>query len=97
MLSKIWGVLYFVLKDSLRAKSFFISWDNNVINYHFPKNKQLETIKIEEIQSLEISESKIEINMKNHEIKNINLDLVFLPKRKYIIEYFEWLESELHR
>ena len=73
--------MFFVLNNALKAKRFFISWSDDKINYHFPKNKESEIITIEEIHSMQINTSEIKIHMKNNEIKKINLNLVFLPKR----------------
>ncbi len=87
--------IFYILYSSLKFKKFYISWNNDEIIYHFPKGKQPESIRIDEIQSIHINEAEIEILLKDSELKIINLNYVFIPKRTYIKEYFESLRNTL--
>ena len=54
-----------------------------------PKTNKAEHIKIPEIDSVTIQDSKVRIEMQNSEIKFFNLNYFYFPDRQQIIEYFE--------
>lgn len=87
--------MFFMLKEALNSKKYFFCWDDKKISYYFPKDKQLQSIMIDEISSIKIKENQIEVVLKNQKTNTINLNFVFTPKRTHIKEYFELLSNSL--
>lgn len=89
------GITVFITWNALKSKRYFISWNEDRIRYHLPKNKQPEWIKISEIQSVDIGNTMVTVLLKNQEQKQINLNLFYLPKRSQVISYFQNLRENL--
>jgi len=78
-----------------KKEKYFVSWDDNEIQYLIPKNKEIETIKINDIHSIEKTNLEFKISLKNNEIKNFSFYYFFFPKRKEILDFFESLKSQV--
>ncbi|HDR51288.1 MAG TPA: hypothetical protein ENN90_06670 [Mariniphaga anaerophila] len=88
-------ITVFISWNALKSKRYFFSWDEHTIHYLLPKDKQLEWIKISEIQSIEIGDKEIVLSLRNKEEKRININYFYLPKRTQVISYFQQLKEKL--
>jgi hypothetical protein len=79
----------FIIQKNKFNRKYFVAWDDHEISYHLPKSKTPETIKIEDIKSINKSIGKVDIALWNGGIKQFNLNHFFFPERKIICEYFE--------
>src|SRR5690606_30836860 len=64
------GILgIFLARNNLKNLKYFVSWDDNEIQYLLPKNKEIQIIKIQNIQSVEKTNQEFRITLKDNEIK----------------------------
>lgn len=74
--------------DSLK---YFVSWDENKIQYHLPNNKEQEIIQLSEIRKINREPQKIRIELKTGEVKHFSFNYFYFPVRKTILDFFdEW-------
>ncbi len=85
----------FIARNNIKAVEYFVSWDNNEIRYQLPDIKTLETIKIEDIKSVEKAPQEIQIKLNNNEIKHFKFVYFYFPKRTTILDYFESLKTQV--
>lgn len=87
------GILgIFLARNNLKNLKYFVSWDDNEIQYLLPKNKEIQIIKIQDIQSFEKTNQEFRIVLKNNEIKNFSFIYFYFPTRQTILDYFETLQ-----
>lgn len=87
------GILgIFIARNNLKNLKYFVSWDDNEIQYLLPKNKEIQIIKIQDIQSVEKTNQEFRIELKNNEIKNFSFIYFYFPTRQTILDYFETLQ-----
>ena len=87
------GILgIFLARNNLKNLKYFVSWDDNEIQYLLLKNKEIQIIKIQGIQSVEKPNQEFRIVLKNNEIKNFNFIYFYYPTRQTILNYFETLQ-----
>lgn len=87
------GILgIFLARNNLKNLKYFVSWDDNEIQYLLPKNKEIQIIKIQDIQSVEKTNQEFRIVLKNNEIKNFSFIYFYFPTRQTILDYFETLQ-----
>lgn len=91
------AVIIFIGFQGLRNSKYFVAWTENEFNYLLPKNKQMETVPVSEIESIQFEKHIIKITLKNGEQKHFNLNYLFLPKRRQVSEYFESLNSQINQ
>jgi hypothetical protein len=84
----------FIARNNIKAVKYFVSWDDNEISYQLPDNETLETIKIEDIKSIEKAPQEIKIKLNNNEIKHFKFVYFYFPKRTTILNYFELLKTQ---
>ena len=74
VLSGDWSSVFFIIQgllfilmgySNLRIRKYFIEWDENEINFLLPGIRYTETIKLDEIKSVNIRLFEIELNMTN--------------------------------
>lgn len=87
------GILgIFLARNNLKNLKYFVSWDDNEIQYLLPKNKEIQIIKIQDIQSVEKTNQEFRIVLKNNEIKNFSFIYFYFPTRQTILDFFETLQ-----
>jgi hypothetical protein len=90
------GVIWILMiRDSMKKEKYFVSWNDREINFLLPKSDKEESVRIENIKSLKISRSNIEIGLKNNESRHFNLNYFFYPERQVIIDFFEDINRKL--
>ena len=84
------GILgIYISLNAFRSKKYFVEYDDLELRYYLPKTNKAEHIKIPEIDSVTIQDSKVRIEMQNNEVKFFNLNYFYFPERRQIIEYFK--------
>jgi hypothetical protein len=86
---------FWIVWDSMKKSKYFVTWNESEINYLLPKSDHTESIKIENIQSISINRSEINIELNNNHKKHFNLNHFFFPERKQIVGFFEGLKIDL--
>ena len=87
----------FIIRKNKFNRKYFVAWDDQEINYHLPKSKTPETIKNEDIKSIKKSIGKVDIELRNGDIKQFNLNHFFFPERKTIGEFFDEINKGLSK
>ncbi|HEY5592160.1 MAG TPA: hypothetical protein VIK55_14240 [Paludibacter sp.] len=83
------GILFFLLGYSnLIYGKYFIEWNDEELKYLLPKNKHAETIKISDIEAIEIKLFEISIQLPGSN-KKLNLENVRFKELKSIKTKFE--------
>ncbi len=86
-----WGVgLY-----SIGNEKYFVEWDDEIIRWWLPRRKEIETIRIEDIRSVEIQKMQIVLTLE-HKQKMLNLKFFFYPERRMIVDKFENIQQSLN-
>jgi hypothetical protein len=90
------GVIWiFMIRDSMKKEKYFVSWSDSEINFLLPKSDKEVSVRIDNIKSLKISRSNIEIGLINNESRHFNLNYFFFPERQVIIDFFEDINRNL--
>ena len=84
-----------IIWDSAKKAKYFVEWNNSEINYLLPKSDKTESIKFENIKSIDVNPSDVIITLNNSEIKHFDLSLFFFPERQVIIDFFEENKGKL--
>ncbi|MBZ4675482.1 MAG: hypothetical protein JG782_101 [Anaerophaga sp.] len=84
----------FALAKSLQDQKYYISWNEEEINFLLPKQKKPECVRVIDIKDIFITDREIKMILNNNQQKSINLNLFFLPKRDIVKNYFEILSKE---
>lgn len=87
-------ISFFIVWDSMKKAKYFVAWNEYEVWFLLPKSAQTESIKIENIKSVEMKQSEIIIELHNHEKKYFNLNYFFYPERKMIIDFFEGIKKQ---
>ena len=91
------GIIFFTMGYmQLRYDRFFIEWNDSEIRYLLPKQKNLEVIKITDIEAVEVKLSEIRINT-GGEIKTIGLGSIQYQDLRSIKNKFEEINLTLTR
>jgi hypothetical protein len=86
------GILFIIMGGSyLKSRKYFIEWDDSVLRFLLPDTKGVETIKIDEIQSVIIKLFEIELKL-NNGLKTLNLENLQFEDIKNIKEKFEKIQ-----
>ena len=85
-------LLFFTGQSLLKGAKYFIEWDNEELRYFLPKSKLIETIRLSEIQSIEIKLHEIKIRLPESH-KDINLRNISYNELKRIKKKFEELSQ----
>lgn len=94
LLFMFFGVFYTILmRKSLRDKKYHISWNDKEISFLLPKQKEVERVDLEGIDTIVISDQEIKMKLKSGQGKKINLNFIFLPQRDRVKEFFKTLKE----
>jgi hypothetical protein len=82
----------FIARNNLENIKYFVSWDENELNYHLPNNKEPENIRLTDIRKIEREPQKIRIELKTDEVKYFGFNYFYFPTRTTIFDFFETLK-----
>ncbi len=83
----------FIARKNFDNIKYFVSWDENELNYHLPNNKEPENIRLSEIRKIEREPQKIRIELKNDEVKYFSFSYFYFPTRTTILDFFGGLKT----
>jgi hypothetical protein len=83
--------VYIARKNNDNIK-YFVSWDENELNYHLPNNNEPVNIRLTDIRKIERESQKIRIELKTGEVKYFGFTYFYFPTRTTILEFFERLK-----
>jgi len=84
----------FIVIQGFRNTKYFVAWNESEINYLLPKSKQMETIALNEIKSIQFENQLIVITLKNQDELAFNLNYLYLPQRNRVREYFQAIKEQ---
>jgi hypothetical protein len=88
------GMLFIIMGGSyLKNREYFIEWDDRELRFLLPDTKVVETIKIAEIQSVNIKLFEIELKLIDG-FKTLNLENLQFEDIKKIKEKFEKIQTK---
>jgi len=82
----------YIARKNFENIKYFVSWDENELNYHLPNNKEPEIIRLSEISKIERETQKIRIELKTGEVKYFSFTYFYFPTRTTILDFFERLK-----
>jgi hypothetical protein len=85
----------YIARKNIGNNKYFVSWDENELNYHLPNNKEPENIRLSEIRKIEREPQKIRIELKTGEIKYFGFNYFYFPTRTTILDFFEGVKTEV--
>jgi hypothetical protein len=85
----------YIARKNIGNNKYFVSWDENELNYHLPNNKEPENIRLSEIRKIERETQKIRIELKTGEIKYFGFNYFYFPTRTTILDFFEGVKTEV--
>jgi hypothetical protein len=85
----------FIARNNLENIKYFVSWNDNELNYHLPNNKEPENIRLTDIRKIERKTQKIRIELKNKEVKYFSFNYFYFPTRTTILEFFETMRIKM--
>jgi hypothetical protein len=71
-----------------------VAWNENQINFFLPKSQQMETIPLNEIETVQFENHLIKIRLKNSNEIVFNLNYLYFPKRSRVKEYFQAIKTQ---
>jgi hypothetical protein len=82
----------YIARNNIDNNKYFVSWDENELNYHLPNNKEPENIMLTEIRKIEREPQKIRIELKTGEVKYFGFTYFYFPTRTTILDFFETIK-----
>jgi hypothetical protein len=87
----------FIARKNFDNIKYFVSWDENELNYHLPNNSEPVNIRLTEIRKIEREPQKIRIELKTGEVKYFGFTYFYFPSRTTILDFFEGLKTEVKK
>ena len=95
LILSIQGIIAWCLGwKTIQNEKYFVEWDDESIRWWLPKSKEIETIKISEIRSIEIEKFLVRIRL-NDKQKIFSLKFFYYPERNIIQQKFEEIQKSL--
>lgn len=85
----------YIARNNIDNNKYFVSWDENELNYHLPNNNESVKISLSEVRKIEREPQKIRIELKNNEVKYFSFTYFYFPTRTTIFDFFEGLKTEV--
>ncbi|KAF0239274.1 MAG: hypothetical protein FD181_254 [Prolixibacteraceae bacterium] len=85
----------YIARNNLDNNKYFVSWDENELNYHLPNNSEPVNIRLTEIRKIEREPQKIRIKRKTGEVKYFGFTYFYFPARTTILDFFEGIKSNM--
>lgn len=79
----------YIARKNFDSIKYFVSWDENELNYHLPNMKEPEIIRLSEIKKTVREPQKIRIELKTGEVKFFSFTYFYFPTRTTILNFFE--------
>jgi len=86
---------FFIVRDSAKKAKYYVAWNEEEITFLLPKSKQPETIKLDDITSVEMGSTKILIGLRDNTVKEFGVFYFFYPERQRVKDFFEGLNEKL--
>ena len=80
--------VYIAMKN-IDSNKYFVSWDENELNYHLPNHSEPVNIRLSEIRKIERETQKIRIELKTGEVKYFGFTYFYFPTRTTILDFFK--------
>jgi hypothetical protein len=87
----------FIARKNFDNIKYFVSWDENELNYHLPNNSEPVNIRLTEIRKIERESQKIRIELKTGEVKYFGFTYFYFPTRTTILDFFEGLKVRVEQ
>jgi len=87
----------FLTWKNFKNEKYFVSWDDNEIQYQLPKDKEPVLIRIEDIQAVEKTDRDFMLTLKNNETKNFSFNYFYFPTRQTIFDFFESVKIRVEK
>lgn len=92
------GIISFlIVRDSMRKAKYFVSWNDNEINYLLPKSDRVELIPFDNIESIEVKMGEVIIGLNNDQKKHFNLNYFYFPERTTVVDFFKEIKSRIEK
>jgi len=85
----------FIARKNFDNIKYFVSWDENELNYHLPNNSEPVNIRLTEIRKILQEPQKIRIELKNNEVKYFGFTYFYFPTRTTILDFFEGVKTRV--
>lgn len=85
----------YIARNNLDNNKYFVSWDENGLNYHLPNNNEPVNIRLTEIRKIEREPQRISIELKTGEMKYFGFNYFYFPTRTTILDFFEGLKMRV--
>ena len=82
----------YIAWKNIDNNKYFVSWDENEINYHLPNNSEPVNIRLSEIRKIEREPQRVRIELKTGEVKYFGFTYFYFPTRTTILDFFERLK-----
>jgi len=87
----------YIARKNIGNNKYFVSWDENELNYHLPNNSGPENIRLTDIRKIERQPQKIRIELKTGEVKYFGFTYFYFPTRTTILDFFEGIKTEVEK
>lgn len=85
----------YIARKNFDNIKYFVSWDENELNYHLPNNNEPVNIRLTEILKIEREPQKIRIELKTGEIIYFGFTYFYFPTRTTILDFFEVIKLKV--
>ena len=85
----------YIARKNIDNIKYFVSWDENELNYHLPNNSGPVNIRLTEIRKVEREPQKIRIELKTGEVKYFGFTYFYFPTRTTILDFFEGIKLKV--
>jgi hypothetical protein len=85
----------YIARKNFDNIKYFVSWDENELNYHLPNNSEPVNIRLSEIRKIERKTQKIRIELKTGEVKYFGFTYFYFPSRTTILDFFERIKTRV--
>jgi len=83
----------YIARKNFDNIKYFVSWDENELNYHLPSNIEPVNIRLSEIRKIEREPQRIRIELKTGEVKYFGFTYFYFPTRTTILDFFERIKT----
>ena len=87
----------YIARKNFGNNKYFVSWDENELNFHLPNNSGPENIRLTDIRKIERQPQKIRIELKTGEVKYFGFTYFYFPTRTTILDFFEGIKTEVEK
>jgi hypothetical protein len=85
----------YIARKNMDNIKYFVTWDENELNYHLPNNSEPVNISLAEIRKIERESQKIRIELKTGEVEYFGFNYFYFPTRTTILDFFEGVKLRI--